>query len=36
MEQGTEPLDVDELMGFPERIERLPAAEAEWVGRLFQ
>jgi hypothetical protein len=36
MDQETEPLDADELMGFSERIERLPAEDAEWVGRLFQ
>jgi hypothetical protein len=36
MDQETEPLDADELMGLSERIERLPAEDAEWVGRLFQ
>jgi hypothetical protein len=36
MDQETEPLDVDELMGLSERIERLPSEDAEWVGRLFQ
>jgi hypothetical protein len=30
------PLDADELMMFSDRIEQLPAAEAEWVSRLFQ
>lgn len=30
------PLDADELMNFAERIESLPAADAEWVGRLFE
>ena len=30
------PLDADELMNFAERIEQLPAADAEWVNRLFQ
>jgi hypothetical protein len=36
MDQEIEPLDADELMGISERIERLPAEDAEWVGRLFQ
>jgi hypothetical protein len=30
------PLDADELMDFAERIDQLPAADAEWVSRLFQ
>ncbi len=30
------PLDADELMLLSERIEKLPAADAEWVSRLFQ
>lgn len=30
------PLDADELMNFSDRIEQLPAAEAEWVNRLFE
>ena len=30
------PLDADELMNFGDRIEQLPAADAEWVSRLFQ
>ena len=30
------PLDADELMNFSERIEQLPAADAVWVGALFQ
>jgi hypothetical protein len=29
-------LDADELMGLSERIDRLPAGDAEWVGRLFR
>jgi hypothetical protein len=36
MDQEIEPLDADELMGFSERIERLPAEDAKWVDRLFQ
>ena len=32
----TPPLDADELMNFSERIDRLPAPDAEWVGALFQ
>ena len=31
----SDPLDADALMGFAERIEALPAADAEWVGQLF-
>ena len=31
-----EPLDAEELMAFSERIDALPPAEAEWVGRLYQ
>lgn len=30
------PLDADELMLFADRVEQLPPAEAEWVGRLLQ
>jgi hypothetical protein len=30
------PLDADELMNFADRIEQLPPADAEWVGRLLQ
>ena len=30
------PLDADELMILADRIDRLPPADAEWVGRLFQ
>ena len=30
------PLDADELMNLADRIDRLPAAEAEWVQILFQ
>lgn len=36
MDQDFLPLDADELMNFSERIERLPAEDAEWVGQLFQ
>jgi hypothetical protein len=36
MDQENEPLDADELVGFSECIGRLPAEDAEWVGRLFQ
>ncbi|MDR0578444.1 MAG: hypothetical protein LBI87_13170 [Candidatus Accumulibacter sp.] len=36
MDSEFQPLDAEELMDFSERIERLPAGEAEWVGRLFQ
>lgn len=28
------PLDAEELLGLADRVERLPAADAEWVGRL--
>ena len=35
-EQERQPLDVDELMGFSERIEHLQVGDAEWVGRLFR
>lgn len=30
------PLDADELMNLADRVESLPAAEAEWVGRLLR
>jgi hypothetical protein len=30
------PLDADELMNFAERVDHLPPADAEWVGRLLQ
>jgi hypothetical protein len=30
------PLDADELMNFADRVEQLPPADAEWVGRLLQ
>jgi hypothetical protein len=30
------PLDADELMNFADRVDRLPPADAEWVGRLLQ
>jgi hypothetical protein len=30
------PLDADELMNMSDRIDRLPAADVEWVTRLFQ
>jgi len=30
------PLDADELMNFADRVERLPPADAEWVGRLLR
>lgn len=36
MDQELQPLDADELMGLSERIDRLPAENAEWVGRLFR
>jgi hypothetical protein len=36
MDEENPPLDADELLGFSERIERLPAEDAEWVGQLFQ
>ena len=36
MHDSESPLDADELMNFSERIEHLPAAESEWVNRLFQ
>lgn len=36
MDQELQPLDADELMGISERIDRLPAEDAKWVGRLFQ
>ncbi|MFB0937220.1 MAG: hypothetical protein QMB52_15705 [Propionivibrio sp.] len=36
MHDKTTPLDADELMILADRIERLPPAEAEWVGQLFQ
>ena len=36
MDEDLQPLDTDELMGFPERIERLPANEAVWVDRLLR
>jgi hypothetical protein len=36
MDQELQPLDADELMGISERIDRLPAEDVEWVGRLFQ
>lgn len=36
MDQEIQPLDADELMGLSARIDRLPAEDAEWVGRLFQ
>ncbi|MFT3848320.1 MAG: hypothetical protein QM739_06470 [Propionivibrio sp.] len=32
----SEPLDAEELMAFSERIDALPSADAEWVGRLWQ
>ena len=32
----SEPLDADELMAFADRAEKLPSADAEWVGRLLQ
>jgi hypothetical protein len=35
-DQELQPLDADELMGLSERIDRLPAGDAEWVGRLFR
>lgn len=31
-----EPLDAEELMAFADRIDTLPPADAEWVGRLLQ
>jgi hypothetical protein len=36
MDQETPPLDADELLGFFERIDRLSAEDAKWVGRLFE
>jgi hypothetical protein len=36
MNQEFQPLDADELLGFSERIDRLSAGDAKWVGRLFQ
>lgn len=30
------PLDADELMNLADRVEQLPPADAEWVGRLLQ
>ena len=30
------PLDADELMNFGDRIDQLPAEDAEWVSSLFQ
>ena len=36
MHDETTPLDADELMILADRIDRLPPADAEWVGRLFQ
>ena len=30
------PLDADELMNFADRVEQLPPADAEWVGRLLR
>jgi hypothetical protein len=35
MDQDAQPLDAEELMGFFERIDRLPPEDAAWVGRLF-
>jgi len=32
----TSPLDADELMNFVDRVDRLPPADAEWVGRLLR
>ena len=36
MDDETSPLDADDLMNFSDRIDSLPPADAEWVGRLFQ
>jgi len=36
MTNDEEHLDADELMNFAERIEKLPPADAQWVGRLFE
>lgn len=36
MQNEYTPLDADELMNLAERIEHLPTADAEWVGRLYQ
>ena len=36
MYDETTPLDADELMILADHIDRLPPADAEWVGRLFQ
>lgn len=36
MNEENQPLDADELMNLAERIAGLPAADAEWVDRLFQ
>ena len=36
MGKPNQPLDGDDLMDLAERTARLPAADAEWVGRLFQ
>jgi hypothetical protein len=35
MGQDVQALDAEELMGFFERIDRLPPEDAAWVGRLF-
>jgi len=34
--ESVEALDAEELMAFAERIDGLPPAEAEWMGRLYQ
>ena len=36
MDDDAVPLDAEELMLMGERLETLPSADAEWVGRLFQ
>ena len=36
MDENLQPLDADELMGFSERVDRLPEDTAAWVGRLLQ
>jgi hypothetical protein len=35
MDQDVQPLDAEDLLGFFERIDRLPPEDAAWVGRLF-
>ena len=36
MDDDAVPLDADELMLMGDRLEALPPADAEWVGRLYQ